>query len=83
MTRAEKIALVCDYIRSKPSDHTGYVSDAIGIANVGVSTAATEAEADNFLATAEAMNFSAIGEWIVDKFVAMYLDNAITWSNNR
>jgi hypothetical protein len=82
MNTAEQIALVTDYIRSK-DDMAGYINDVIGIDNVGRSHSERRKEAEFFCATAEAMQFDQLGEWLVDKLVCAYFDKAIEWKWNQ
>lgn len=78
MTRAQRIALVADYLRSK-EDKAGWINDYIGIENLKRTQAQQDEEADFFLDTAEAMQFDQIGEWVVNKIVDHYLPQAEQW----
>lgn len=82
MTTAEQIALVCDYLRSR-DDIAGHINDEIGIAQVGVPVDVQRIKCNRMLDTAEAMNYSAIGEMIVRSLVDAYLQRAIEWRNDR
>lgn len=82
MKRAAQIAIVMDYLRSR-EDVDGYISDYCGIDCVGRSHSERRKEAEFFCATAEAMQFDQLGEWLVDKLVRAYFDKAIEWKWNQ